>query len=79
MYTSCFRSTQYNRGSIISRSRTFYTNGEIKPNNQKKSYENKGYKNNFQQIKYTQQKDTQVIKKFKKLIIVFIVNTFYWY
>lgn len=33
----------------------------MKPPNQKKSFEYKGYKNNFQQTKYTQQRDTQVI------------------
>jgi len=51
---------------ILSRSRTFYTNSEMKPNSQNKSFEYKGYKNNFQQMKYTQQKDTPQV----------IVNTF---
>ncbi|XP_025204074.1 probable cyclin-dependent serine/threonine-protein kinase DDB_G0292550 isoform X2 [Melanaphis sacchari] len=51
-----------NNSSVLSRSRTFYTN-DIKPNSQKKSYDYKNnfvYKNNFQQMKYcVQQKDTQ--------------------
>lgn len=46
---------------MLSRSRTFYINDEVKPPYQKKSFEYKGYKNNFQPIKNSQIKDTQVI------------------
>ncbi|XP_025416182.1 uncharacterized protein LOC112687602 isoform X2 [Sipha flava] len=53
-------STHHGGSTTMSRSRTFYTNGEIKSNGQKKSFEyNKGYKNNFQQLKNTQYKDIQ--------------------
>ncbi|VVC40542.1 Hypothetical protein CINCED_3A021169 [Cinara cedri] len=55
--------TQHNGSTtpMLSRSRTFYTNGEIKPNSQKKSFEYKGYKNNFQQTNKNMQmqKDVQ--------------------
>lgn len=59
---SYFRSIRHNNGTILSRSRTFYTNSDLKPNNPKKNVEyNKGYKNHFQPMKNTQQRDTQVI------------------
>lgn len=65
MVRNCFRETRQNTNTVLSRSRTFYTNGDFKPNIPKKSYDYKNnfayYKNNFQQIKYIQQKDTQVI------------------
>ncbi|XP_060880963.1 GATA zinc finger domain-containing protein 14 isoform X2 [Metopolophium dirhodum] len=53
---------RHSAGTALSRSRTFYTNGDIKPNSPKKSFDYKNnfaYKNNFQQMKYIQQKDTQ--------------------
>ncbi|KAE9536320.1 hypothetical protein AGLY_007109 [Aphis glycines] len=54
--------TRQHVNTVLSRSRTFYTN-DIKPNSQKKSYDYKNnfaYKNNCQQMKYNiQQKDIQ--------------------
>lgn len=57
----CFRSAQRSGGAMLSRSRTFYTNSDNKPNSKKKSFEYKSYKNNFYPSKNTQQKDNQVI------------------
>lgn len=55
---------------VLSRSRTFYINGEIKPNNQKKNVEYREHKNNFQQTKNIQQKNTQVICVEKILVLL---------
>lgn len=71
MVRNCFRETRQSANTVLSRSRTFYTNGDIKPNIPKKSYDYKNnfpYKNNFQQIKYMQQKDSQVI------LFIFVVT-----
>lgn len=46
---------------MLSRSKTFYVNDEIKPAYQKKSFEYRGYKNNYQPLKNNLQKDFQVI------------------
>ncbi|XP_050430494.1 uncharacterized protein LOC126839298 isoform X2 [Adelges cooleyi] len=47
----------------LSRSRTFFTNGDFRPNNQKKSYDYKSYKPNFQQTKnILHQKDSLGLK-----------------
>lgn len=59
-----FRNTPHRNGSappMLSRSRTFYTNSEYKPNGQKKNFDYKGYKNNFPLMKSVQEKKIQVI------------------